>query len=256
MRHPIVTVYIETPYITMYIETPYITVYIETPYITMYIETPYITMYIETPYIIMYIVTPYIIVYIDTPYITMYIETTYIWPTVVEGDWKGNFSIATIPRCKGRHYSFPWLLHLPLIRTLQYWVLSKGLSSTIFESLVWLDQGIEPPSPGPLANTLTTISMGQLYIPNRLIGLVGRVFTSVPGAWVHVIPKSLKMVLDGSLLNTQQYKVRIKGKVEQSRETCSVLLCNSALWRLKRKPSSRPLLRSLTLLYLYIPIYI
>ena len=26
------------------------------------------------------------------------------------------------------------------------------------------------------------------------------------------------MVLDASLLNTQQYKVRIKGKVEQSRE--------------------------------------
>ena len=30
--------------------------------------------------------------------------------------------------------------------------------------------------------------------------------------------KTQKMVLDASLLNTQQYKVRIKGKVEQSRE--------------------------------------
>ena len=29
------------------------------------------------------------------------------------------------------------------------------------------------------------------------------------------------MVLDTSLLNTQQYKVRIKGKVEQSRERSS-----------------------------------
>ena len=29
-----------------------------------------------------------------------------------------------------------------------------------------------------------------------------------------VIPKTLKMVLDNSLLNTQQYKVHIKGKVE------------------------------------------
>ena len=28
----------------------------------------------------------------------------------------------------------------------------------------------------------------------------------------HVIPKTLKIVLDTSLLNTQQYKVRIKGK--------------------------------------------
>ena len=33
-----------------------------------------------------------------------------------------------------------------------------------------------------------------------------------------VIPKSQKMVLDTALLDTQRYKVRIKGKVEQSRE--------------------------------------
>ena len=37
-------------------------------------------------------------------------------------------------------------------------------------------------------------------------------FGSIPG---RIIPKTLKMVLDTSLLNTQQYKVRIKGKVEQ-----------------------------------------
>ena len=41
---------------------------------------------------------------------------------------------------------------------------------------------------------------------------------SIPG---RVIPKTLKMVLDTSLLNTQQYKVRIKGKVEQSWERSS-----------------------------------
>ena len=35
---------------------------------------------------------------------------------------------------------------------------------------------------------------------------------------VRVIPKTQKMVLDASLLNTQHYKERIKGKVEQSRE--------------------------------------
>ena len=32
------------------------------------------------------------------------------------------------------------------------------------------------------------------------------------------------MVLDTSLLNTQQYKVRIKGKVEQSRKNSSASL--------------------------------
>ena len=36
--------------------------------------------------------------------------------------------------------------------------------------------------------------------------------------------KTQKMVLDATLLNTQHYKVRIKGKVEQSRERSSVLL--------------------------------
>ena len=39
-----------------------------------------------------------------------------------------------------------------------------------------------------------------------------------------VIPKTLKMVLDTSLLKTQQYKVRIKGKVEQSKERSRALL--------------------------------
>ena len=38
-----------------------------------------------------------------------------------------------------------------------------------------------------------------------------------------VIPKTQKMVLDASLLNTQHYKVRIKGKVKQSRERSSAL---------------------------------
>ena len=38
-----------------------------------------------------------------------------------------------------------------------------------------------------------------------------------------VIPKTLKMVFDPSLLNTHQYKVRIKGKEEQSRKRSSAL---------------------------------
>ena len=56
---------------------------------------------------------------------------------------------------------------------------------------------------------------------------MGRVFAnglrdlgSIPG---RVIPKTLKMILDTSLLNTQQYKIRIKGKVEQLRERSSAL---------------------------------
>ena len=43
---------------------------------------------------------------------------------------------------------------------------------------------------------------------------------SIPG---RVIPKTFKMVLDVSLLNTLHYKVRIKGKVEKSSERSSAL---------------------------------
>ena len=43
---------------------------------------------------------------------------------------------------------------------------------------------------------------------------------SIPG---RVIPKTLNMVLDTYLLNTQHYNVRVKGKVEQSRERSSAL---------------------------------
>ena len=67
----------------------------------------------------------------------------------------------------------------------------------------------------------------KIMLEYQLIGLVGRVFAdsprdqgSIPG---QVIPKTLKMVLDTSLFNTQQYKVCIKGKVEQSRESSSAL---------------------------------
>ena len=62
---------------------------------------------------------------------------------------------------------------------------------------------------------------------NWLIGQVGRMFVNDPGDLGsipgRVIPKILKMVLDTCLLNIQQYKVRIKGKVEQSREKSSAL---------------------------------
>ena len=67
----------------------------------------------------------------------------------------------------------------------------------------------------------------NFFIINRLIGLVGRVFVNGPGDLGSIpgciIPKTLKMVLDTSLLNTQQYKVCIMGKMEQSWERSSAL---------------------------------
>ena len=62
----------------------------------------------------------------------------------------------------------------------------------------------------------------SIFKRSYCIVLVDRVFanglgdlSSIPG---HFIPNTLKMVLDNPLLNTQQHKVPIKSKVEQSRE--------------------------------------
>ena len=94
-----------------------------------------------------------------------------------------------------------------------------------------------PPLPGPFwpegVVPDRVLSMGQIELNcvimqnwitwNRTIStLAVRVFANGPGDLGsipgRVIPKTQKMVLDASLLNTQHYKVRIKGKVEPSRE--------------------------------------
>ena len=71
---------------------------------------------------------------------------------------------------------------------------------------------------------------------------------SIPG---RVIPKTQKMVLDATMLNTQHYKVRIK--VQWSNPGKGVMpspttWCSS--YR-KKEPPGHPRLRSPTLLYLH-----
>ena len=91
---------------------------------------------------------------------------------------------------------------------------------------------------------LFPITFSLIYISNIIdqflkifvcvyIYIVGRKFAnssegvgSTPG---RVIQKTLKMVLDTSLLNTQQYKVRIKGELEQSMERSSAFPYTSVL---------------------------
>ena len=69
-------------------------------------------------------------------------------------------------------------------------------------------------------NNVLLLLLSSLLLPD--IGLAVRVFANGPGDLGsipgRVISKTQKMALDDSLLNTQHYKVRIKGKVEQSRE--------------------------------------
>ena len=61
--------------------------------------------------------------------------------------------------------------------------------------------------------------MDLIYTINRVIGLMNRVFAKVTGDLRSIpgqaIPKTHKMALDTTLLNTQHYKVRIKGKVDK-----------------------------------------
>ena len=52
---------------------------------------------------------------------------------------------------------------LPLIRNLYCWVISKDVSSTIFKVFGMTRTGIEPRSPGPLANTLSTRPMSRAF---------------------------------------------------------------------------------------------
>ena len=72
-------------------------------------------------------------------------------------------------RCSGGRYSIPW------IATLYPWslqVINKAASSTIFESLVWLDLGLNP---GLLDHWRTLYSLGQfagysILLPNFCYG--------------------------------------------------------------------------------------
>ena len=83
--------------------------------------------------------------------------------TVVKGNQKAPFSIVSTPKCRGGHYFFPLdCSTLPLICTLYCWLLSKEVSSTILKVFGMTRPGIEPRSPGPLANTLPTRTMSRL----------------------------------------------------------------------------------------------
>ena len=83
---------------------------------------------------------------------------------------------------------------------------------------------------------------------------IGLVYDNGPGGRSpnpsRVIPQTPKKVLDAALLNTQHYKVRIKGKVEQSRERSIALLYTQVQQLLKREPQGHPRL-NLEMLQLY-----
>ena len=95
----------------------------------------------------------YIYIYIDN------IKLVVKLATVVEGDLKAPFSIAITSRCRGGRYSFPGLLHFTLDAYLIMLSVKQGsIKYHFFESLVWLDLGLNP---GLLDNWWTLYSLGQ-----------------------------------------------------------------------------------------------
>ena len=82
--------------------------------------------------------------------------------TGVEGDLDGSLFNSYYTKVLGRDLPLDCST-LPLIRALYCWVLIKEVSSTIFKvfGMTWV--GIEPRSPGPLANTLSTRPISQFY---------------------------------------------------------------------------------------------
>ena len=85
----------------------------------------------------------------------------YIYPvfvklvTLVEGDPKAPFSIATTPKCWGGRYSFPW------IAPLYPWYLpykARQHQVPFFEFLVWLNLKLKPSLPD---HWWTLYSLGQ-----------------------------------------------------------------------------------------------
>ena len=90
---------------------------------------------------------------------SIYISKQVSWPTVVKGNPKVPFSIATTPKGRKGRYSFPSIAP-QLICTLECWVLSNETSSTIFKVFGMTRPRIELRSPGLLVNTLL---MGRLH---------------------------------------------------------------------------------------------
>ena len=85
----------------------------------------------------------------------------YILATIVNGDQKAPFLIATKPRCWEVATSFPGLLHFILDT---YCILPSVKQGCIKYQVFGVTRnGIEPRSSGPLANTLHTRPMNRLY---------------------------------------------------------------------------------------------
>ena len=124
---------------------------------------------------------------------------------------------------------FKQILKAALHKTVVVWPLTSHLTSYQSKtSKTWWALLGESESVKSDVFSCRHTSVGlQAKIYSQHIHQVSRVFANGPedlgSIPVCIIPKTSKMVLDTSLLNTRQNKVRIKDKVEQSMERSSAL---------------------------------
>ena len=129
------------------------------------------------------------------------------------------------------------------------WVLSLRL--TVHESLPSLLNHQKMIFRDIINTGLCIFSFETTY--NWAIGLMSKMFVNGLGDQDSIpvwdMPKTQKMVLDAALLNSHYYKVRIKGKVDQSRKGVapSPIHWCSSYW--KGSLPGRPQLQLPTLLY-------
>ena len=88
-------------------------------------------------------------IYLNTYKVSKVGDRSRGWP-------EGSLLIATTLMCRGGCYSFTWIAPLYPRYVPYIAVLSEEVSSTIFKVFGMTRPGIEPRSPGPLANTLPT----------------------------------------------------------------------------------------------------
>ena len=146
--------------------------------------------------------------------------------TVVEGDQKAPFLIATTPRCRGGRYSFPWIASLypwSFTYIAECWARRYQVPFLKF----WYDATWDWTQ---VFRTIGKLSTHKANEPVRIvpdITMMVWVFAMAWETWVPSLVKSYQRLKKWywmpSLLNSQHYKVRTKGKVEQSRERSSVL---------------------------------
>ena len=97
--------------------------------------------------------------------------------TIVEGDQKAPFSIATTQRCRGGRNSFPWIAplypwYIPYIAECY----ARRYQILFLKSLVWRDLGLNPDLPDHW-QTLYPLGMSRLHTHTHILYIYIYIYT-------------------------------------------------------------------------------